>query len=221
MKVYDLSVPIINGADWYNEALTPPVQIKDIGNMEKEGWVSHTIALAVLNGCTYIETAAHLFKEGALLEEVPPERWLRRAYIVRAAVEGQEIAAPEKPLADFRKGEDAILIHCGWDTHLDQPDFYARSPYFSRPIQEWLLDHNPAILGGDMISYDHPDDTSMPFLHAYFRGGGMILCPLKGLGEISEEIVTMCAAPMKLAGANCAPCRVLAWSPDSHGVPAE
>ena len=81
----------------------------------------------------------------------------------------------------------------------------------SKPLQEWILRHNPCILGGDMVSFDHPADTDMPFLRTYFKAGGMILCPLVGLGEIEKDEVTMCAAPMRLVGTNGAPCRVFAW----------
>ncbi len=78
-------------------------------------------------------------------------------------------------------------------------------------LQQWLLDHEPAILGGDMLSFDHPEDTSMPFIRAFFRTGGMILCPLMGLAELPCDLVTLCAAPTRLTSANAAPCRALAW----------
>ena len=62
-----------------------------------------------------------------------------------------------------------------------------------------------------MVSFDHPDDGSMPFLHAYFENGGLIVAPLYGLTEIPGDEVTFCAAPLRLVGASAAPCRVLAW----------
>ena len=211
MQVHDLSVSVIDGVDWYDDPNTPPVRITDIGDLKREGWVSHILRLAVLNGTTYIETAAHLFKDGRPLDDVAPERLVCRAYVVSCQVEGQQILAPDRPLPDLRQGDDAILIHCGWDTHLNSRDYYHGSPYFGPSLQQWLMDHEPSILGGDMLSFDHPEDSSMPFLRGYFAQDGMILCPLQGLGPITGKTVTLCAAPLKLAGANCAPCRVLAW----------
>ena len=216
MKIHDLSVPVVSGTDWYQDDMAPPVRVKNIGGISREGWVSHTISMAVLNGTTYIETAAHMFEDGQLLEDVPSERFLCRAFVVHAEVDGQQVQSPGEPLADFKQGEDAILLYCGWDEELDNKDFYWKSPYFSDYLQEWLLEHNPAILGGDMMSFDHPQDSSMPFLTSYFKAGGMILCPLKGLGEIAEGPVTMCAAPMRLAAVNCAPCRVFVWAEEDE-----
>lgn len=214
MRIHDLSAPIFDGADWYNEAITPPVRIEDIGDLAAEGWVSHVVHLAVLNGTTYLETSGHLIEGGTLLEDVPPERLLRRAHLVRVSGEGQALNPPEGPVEDFRRGEDALLLASGWDAQLGSPGYYGRSPYFGAALQAWILDLRPSILGGDMMSFDHPDDNAMPFLRAFFGDDGMILCPLRGLGDLPGPTVTLCAAPLKLAGANCAPCRALAWRDD-------
>ena len=211
MQVVDLSVPIVDGTDWYNEPGTDPVRISDNGSIDKEGWVSHTVRIQVLNGTTYLETSAHLYPDGPTLDKIPPERFLCRAFVVRLPPGERELPAPDDELIDFRAGDDAILLHCGWDAQLGSPDFYGDSPYFSTALQSWILDLNPSILGGDMVSFDHPADAEMPFLRTYFMSGGMILCPLVGLGQVERDTVTMCAAPMKLAGANAAPCRVFVW----------
>jgi len=193
--------------------LRPQCNLRDVGSLAEEGWVSHTLSLMVLNGTTYLETAAHIYEDAPTLDELPPERFITRAFVIRLIPDGQLIPAPGHPLADFRKGTDAILLHCGWEEHVHAPDYYYASPYFSPELQQWLLEHQPAILGGDMLSFDHPDDTSMPFVRAFFGGGGMILCPLMNLDQL-PAIVTLCAAPTRLINANAAPCRALAWCDD-------
>ena len=133
-KVYDLSVPVADGVDWYNEPITPPVRVEDIGDMAAEGWVSHVMTLAPLNGTTYLETSAHLIEGGQLLDDLPPDRFLCRAHIVRAALDGQEILAPADPIEGFRRERDAVLVHSGWDAQMNAPDYYRKSPYFSEPM---------------------------------------------------------------------------------------
>ena len=211
MEVYDLSVPTVDGVDWYDDPDCQPVELREVGSLTETGWVSHALSLMVLNGCTYLETAAHVYEGGPTLDEVAPEKFIRRAFVVGLTPDGQELPAPERELEGFASGSDAVLLSCGWDTHLHQPDYYHGSPHFSPELQEWLLHHQPAILGGDMLSFDHPEDEAMPFVHEFFRQGGMILCPLVGLARLPTEIVTLCAAPLRLAGANAAPCRALAW----------
>ena len=51
----------------------------------------------------------------------------------------------------------------------------------------------------------------MPFLHEFFDRDNMIVAPLYGLGQIPKNVVTACAAPLKLVGSSGAPVRVLAW----------
>ena len=208
--IYDLSVPVVDGRDWYNEEGTEPVSLREMGSLEGEGWVSHNLAIMVLNGTTYLETAAHLYEDAPTLDQIPPERFLVRAYVVGLDGANQELPVPDHDLEGFRRREDAILLHCGWDSHMDADDYYHASPYFSPALQQWLLDQQPAILGGDMLSFDHPQDAKMPFLRTFFRGGSMILCPLVGLARL-PKVVTLCAAPIKLTGSSAAPCRALAW----------
>lgn len=217
--VYDLSVPTADGLDWYAEPGTAPVSLRQVGSYE-QGWVSHHLSLMVLNGCTYLETGAHLYPDLPTLDQLPPERLLRRAFVVDVGCPGRLIPgrptitcalpAPRARLAGFRPGEDAILLAAGWDRHLHSPDYYSGSPYFSAELQQWLLDHRPALLGGDMLSFDQPQDQRMPFLHQYFREGGLVLAPLLGLEKL-PAIVTLCAAPLRLVACNAAPCRALAW----------
>lgn len=208
MVLYDLSIPIKHGTDWYNEPGTKPVSLEQVGSYE-EGWVSHQLSLMVLNGCTYLETAAHLYPDMPTLDQIPPEKFVLRAHVVALNGTAQELPAPASRLRDFQAEQDAILLHCGWDSHVDSPDYYHASPYFSPGLQQWLLDHRPAVLGGDMLSYDHPQNTAMPFLHEFFRGGGMILCPLLGLAALPPVVVLYCA-PLKLVGSSAALCRVFA-----------
>jgi kynurenine formamidase len=214
--IHDLSVPTTDGTDWYHEAGTIPVSLEQVGSYE-EGWVSHQVALMVLNGTTYLETGAHLYPDLPTLDQIPLERFITRAFIVDvgcpAIRSGSQIIcalpAPRERLKGFRPDVDAILLNCGWDRHLNEYDYYSASPYFAAELQEWLLDHRPAILGGDMLSYDHPQDGAMPFLRTFFRGGGMILCPLVGLDDLPGTVTLHCA-PLKLIGSSAAPCRALA-----------
>jgi len=69
MTIHDLSVPIVHGRDWYNEADCPPVSLEPVGSYEA-GWVSHNLALMVLNGTTYLETAAHLYPDMPTLDQM-------------------------------------------------------------------------------------------------------------------------------------------------------
>jgi len=210
MIVYDLSVPTGDGVDWYHEAGCIPVRLRDVGSLAEDGWLSHELSLMVLNGCTYLETAGHVIDGGATLDDIPPERLLTRAFVIEIALDGPLMLAPEDELRDFRAGEDALLLHCGWDAQVHSTDYYHASPYFAPELQAWVLRHRPAILGGDVLSFDDPAGASMPFVNALFGQGGMILCPLVGLDRLPAT-VTLCAAPVKLAGANAAPCRALAW----------
>ncbi len=211
MIVYDLSVPVIDGTDWYGEPGCSPVSLQDVGNLDTDGWRSHSLSLMVLNGTTYLETSAHLLPDGETLEDLSPDRFLTYAHVVNVDSDGTQLLAPPDPLLQFTKRLDSMLICSGWDRRINQEDYYHDSPHFSPALQEWVLSHEPAIVGGDMLSFDDPSDRTMPFLRRYLSQGGVVVCPLMGLRKLPWERVTLCVAPLKLSGANAAPCRVLAW----------
>lgn len=56
--IYDLSVPIVDGMDWYGYPETAPVQLREVGSLRDHAWRSHWLSMMVLNGTTYLETAA-------------------------------------------------------------------------------------------------------------------------------------------------------------------
>jgi len=209
--IYDLTVPLVDGMDWYGEHDTAPAQVHEIGSLADQGWRSHWLSLMVLNGTTYLETAAHISADAPTLDQIPPECFITRAFVVKLAPESQEVPAPDCELEGFAPGVDSLLLYLGWEEHLYSPLCYGDSPYFSPALQEWILAYRPAMLGADTLSFDHPDDETMPFVRALFGYGGMILCPLIGLGELPMATVTVCALPMRVVGASAAPCRVLAW----------
>jgi len=197
--------------DWYGEPHTPSPQVREVGSLADEGWRSHWLGLMVLNGTTYLETAAHISADAPTLDQIPPERFITRAFVVKLASESQEVPAPDCELEGFAPDVDSLLLYLGWEKHLYSPLCYGDSPYFSPALQEWILAYRPAMLGADTLSFAHPADETMPFVRAFFAHEGMILCPLVGLGELPTETVTLCALPMRVAGASAAPCRVLAW----------
>ncbi len=211
--IYDLSVPIVDGMDWYGDLIadTPPVKLREVGSLQDQGWRSHCLSMMVLNGTTYLETAAHVYEGAPTLDEIPPEKFITRAFVVKLPAKGQEVPAPDYDLDGFEPGCDSLLLHLGWEENLHSALCFDDSPYFSPALQEWILQYEPAMLGGDTLSFDHHDDEDIPFVRQFFRQGGMILCPLVGVGKLPSETVTLCAAPIRLIGTSGAPCRVLAW----------
>ena len=83
MPIQDLSIPIRDGTDWYGEAGCAAVSVAQVGDLAAEGWRSHTLSLMVLNGTTYLETAAHLYADAPTLDQVPVARFVVRAFVVQ------------------------------------------------------------------------------------------------------------------------------------------
>jgi len=125
--IYDLTVPLVDGMDWYGEHDTAPAQVHEIGSLADQGWRSHWLSLMVLNGTTYLETAAHISADAPTLDQIPPERFITRAFVVKLAPESQEVPAPDCELEGFAPGVDSLLLYLGWEEHLYSPLCYGEA----------------------------------------------------------------------------------------------
>ena len=150
-RVYDLSVPLVDGIDWYGKPTMPPVEVRPVGSLQELGWRSNWLSLMVLNGTTYLETAAHIYGDAPTLDEIPPEKFISRAFVLKLVSESQEVPAPDCELTGFAPGSDSLLLYLGWEEHLHSALCYGDSPYFSPALQAWILKYQPAMLGADTL----------------------------------------------------------------------
>ena len=206
-KIIDMSGPIQDGAEWFGPPCEP-VRIRDIGSIEKEGWVSHVIHMTTISGTTYVETGGHLFPEGPKLEDIPPERLILEANVWHCDVEGRAMQAPREAGSGGDMRGEALVVLCGWHSAWNREDFASESPFFGEKLQEAILSCRPSILASDSVHFDAPEAAEMPFLRKYFRTGGMIVSPLCPREDLPRGRGRLIVAPLRLVGVNSSPCRV-------------
>lgn len=206
-RVFDLSGPIVHGAEWFGPPFEP-VQLRNVGSLKHEGWVSHVLHLSTISGTTYIETAAHVFAEGPSLDEIPVARLLLDAHVWHCRVVDREVLRPRRAQGNGHLQGRALVILCGWYRAWNRPEFAAESPFLGAELQEAILASRPALLASDAVHFDALGAPAMPFLRRYFRIGGLIvspLCPPTGRLPRRGRLIV---APLRLIGVNSSPCRV-------------
>jgi len=123
----------------------PAVEIEQVTSIETDGSAAHAFRLATISG-TYLETAAHHFHGRPAIDQVPPERFICDAAILRLGEKGpaQPVTAEELARAagdaEIRRG-DALLVATGWDRMWNAPNFVDDSPYLTMEAMRWIVAH--------------------------------------------------------------------------------
>ena len=210
MALIDLTGTIEPGMWHY--AHVPAVEIEQVASIEADGSEAHTFRLATISG-TYLETAAHYFHGQPTIDQVPPERFIGDAVVLRVGEKGpaQPVTIQDLQRAadglEIRRG-DALLVATGWDRMWNAPGFVEDSPYLTMDAMRWIVVHGISILGGDMPCFDNPRQGT-GVNGVLFESGALILAPLVNLGAVTQPRVRLMAFPLKIKGVCGAPCRVI------------
>lgn len=190
VEVTEYLLPVRNGVQVYAQGVRMPMLVS-----------------------TYLETAAHLYRGRETISDLPLDRLFTSAVVLRVPLgPGAPITAAALQAALAASGAtlergDSLIVATGWDTYWDAPNFASDSPYFTTEAIEWVLAHNPGLLGSDAARWDN---GTQGFFPAFFQTETLLLAPLVNLGAITQSRVQLITLPLKLAGVCAAQCRVIA-----------
>ena len=217
MNINDLSMPIRQHFRWPTET---PVK-GDIGAGDQFR-VSrlHTTC----HGFSHVDAQAHTFANAPTIEATPLSRVVGPARVLDLRdVQPKEEIGPER-LAKADPGGpegEILLLSSGWDTKRDYNtrEFWLDAPWLNRAAAQWLADRKPTA-----IAFDFPQDYPIRLL----LDGGVVpfdqhvthdICLRQGITLIEYLVNTLavpgprtflCAAPLKIPGADGAPARIYA-----------
>ena len=80
MKIIDLSQPLFDGMEVYPG--DPEVHIKQIHNLDKEGWRLRYLQFSTHIG-THADALSHMDEKGISIDKFPLERFIGKTYLVK------------------------------------------------------------------------------------------------------------------------------------------
>lgn len=218
MRIVDLSMPIDVGH------LRWPVERgrrgdHATGDLFEASWLKTSC-----HGFTHVDAPRHFVPGGPTLDELELGRVVGPAAILDLSdVRPDEEIGPDRldrAGAHLRPGEIALL-RTRWDRQRDwrAQAFWRDAPYLSRAGAEWLLERRPTA-----CAFDFPQDWTIRRLldgevrpgpehvthDVLLRAGVTLIEYLVNTAELSGERTFLCAAPIRFAGADGAPARVVA-----------
>lgn len=214
MHVIDLSIPVRDG----DGRLGLEVRFDAPYRFEDCGWQGSTVSM-FCHYATHVDAPNHFIEGGSGIDEAPLAKLLGPAALIELSDHGENAGIAGDTLEargrHVQPGDIAIL-RTGWsDRCWGEPAFWSDGPYLCADGAKWLVER-----GVNAVVYDFSEEEVVRIRG--FRGEDCIVHHTL-LGEdiynieyvhrlpaISAERLAVVALPVKLAGLDGAPARVLA-----------
>ena len=183
--------------------------------LERDG-LRNTVVTLSLHTSTHIDAPSHFIADGKTIDEIPVDRFHRPG--IRLDLTGCPpgaaigLSALEAAGFDASASKDAIvLLASGWtDRAWTTPELYGGNPYLAPDAAEAVAAAGPSAIGLDFAV-----DAGRPWPnHTVLLGAEVLLIEnLVGIAALPPHGFTVFAFPLRLAGENGAPARVVAELP--------
>lgn len=214
-RLVDLSVPLDEGVAVYPG--DPPLRTRTAATVAVEGFNVLHVAMGSQTG-THVDAPFHVRDDGLRIDELPLTRFLAR--LVRADVRGLPARgvigtghlATVLPLLG---PGSALVLHTGWNVHRGTPAYFDH-PFLHPAAAEAVLARGVRTIGIDAPNLDPTEvggqePAELPVHHLVADADGVLVENLTALDEVDLVDPWLSVLPLRLTGADGAPCRAVAF----------
>jgi len=202
-NVYDVTVPLAPGMPVYPG--DPPFEIEPVQRLGSAPFSLSRMSLATHTG-THVDAPAHFVPGGATIDSLPPEILIGKARVVeilaRERIERIDLE-PQDLRDDLR-----ILLKTRMSGQMLKPGFQEDHLYLSGDAAAYLAQAGLKLVGFDYLSVDRYGAPDYPAHHALLEAGVVIVEGLD-LSEVEPGEYDMTCLPLRVAGGDGAPARVI------------
>ena len=218
MKIIDLSMPVDAGHFRW------PIERGCKGDFRHGDLFEATWFQTSCHGFTHMDAPRHMVPGGPTLDDLDLARVVGPAAVIDLSdIEPNEEIDADRlapAAAHLEPGQIALFRTC-WDRQRDwrTEGFWRDAPYLSRDACEWLLERGPTA-----CAFDFPQDYTIRLLldgevrpipehvthDVLLRNGVMLIEYLVGTHALTGPTTFLAALPVRLAGSDGAPSRVVA-----------
>lgn len=207
-KVIDLTHTIRAGMPvWPGDV---PVEFIKTAAIHEKGYNNTRISMGAHTG-THMDSPHHVMLDDRGIDAYPMDSLVGWAEVLDM---GELAPLSEITSADLDKFANRvtegarILLKTGWGKRWGQPEFYTELPGISEGAAAWLAARKIKLLGLEQPSVHTTLDK--PVHKALLVTGMVLVETIANMHEIAADRVYLAALPMKLAGLDGAPTRVVA-----------
>ena len=216
MKIIDLSMPIRSNQRW-------PVNCERVLDFKKGDPFQSTTFTMSAHAFTHIDAPLHIAPDRSPIHEAPLDHLVGSAVILDLSHVKPNQAIGLDDLIKDSDGivhENIVVLKTAWDLQRswNSREYWSEAPYLDDEAVAWLSEQHLTVVGFDFpqdyaireIPGRHPRVEEMPAHNLILRKGTYQIEYLCNLHRINAERFTLIALPIKLAGCEGAPARVIA-----------
>jgi arylformamidase len=211
---FDLTRPVVSGQIGYPG--DPPPQLHELTSIAAEGYRLTTLT-TVLHAGTHLDAPAHFISGGATVDTLGLHQLLGWAVVI--SVPPGPIAV--EPLIDALAQISGVVPHTpiGGNARMlfiksgSTPPAHLQLAWMTESGLDYLMTQGITVLGTDQLDLEAPPQGSTPATYPCHRrllGAGVLLLEDLDLAPLPSGIYECLVMPLRLAGAEAAPARVLA-----------
>jgi len=201
----DISRPIEPGALLHPEDPAPVFsRYSDMARGDDYNLTQLTISI---HTGTHFDAPLHFVRDGKSIDQLPLETFIARAHVINLGE--AECCRPEH-LADHGiETGDAVLLRTS-NERLPRDKMAERWVWVSAEAAQWCVDHGVSMLGVDYVEVESPDTPHGEYpVHQTVLPAGVLLLENLDLRGVDEGVYELICPPLKITGAEGAPCRAL------------
>ena len=190
----------------------PQPSFEQFFTVESEG-ANVTQITFVSHAGTHIDAPTHVCEDGATVDALPLDRLIGEATVVDLSAREEPNVITREDLAahdaSIRAG-DILLLITGIYRAYGTAAYNDACPALAKHAAEWLVGKGISAYATDATSIERPGSTGNP-MHRILLGAGIpIIENLANVERLTTGRIRLVALPMKLAGLDGGPCRVVA-----------
>jgi arylformamidase len=192
----------------------PEPAFEPIANVEDDGYAMTSYRMLNHIG-THVDAPAHQIAGGDTLDEIGLERLVTDAVTIDVShrePHGPVTLAELEPHLDRVRAGDIVLFYSNNARNYGTDAYWTGWSYPDADAARALIERGVSAVGFDGPSADPVDSTTMDLHRIWLGAGRMILENVSNLDQLPPR-APIVVAPMKVAGANGAPARIIALLP--------
>lgn len=199
----DITRPIEPGALLHPE--DPAPQFERYSSIDSGDDYNLTKLTLSLHTGTHFDAPLHFVKDGKPIDELPLEMFVTRAVVINLG-EAERCEPTHLEGRGIQRG-DAVLLRTS-NENLTRDKMAERWVYVTCEAAQWCVVRGVRILGVDYIEVESPDTPHGEYpVHQTVLPAGVLLLENLDLRGVDEGAYMLYCAPLKIAGAEGAPCR--------------
>ena len=202
-SIYDVTVPLTPGLPVYPG--DPPFEIESLQRAGTDAFSLSRMSLVTHTG-THVDAPAHFVPGGTTIDALPAEILMGKTRVVEILAR-ERIDRADLEAQDLRD-DLRILLKTRMSGQMQKPEFQEDHLYLTGDAAAYVAQAGLKLVGFDYLSIDRFGASDFPAHHALL-GADVVIVEGLDLSEVPPGEYDMICLPLRVAGGDGAPARVM------------